>query len=144
MGSGKPNISASELAVLEVLWDRGPAKARAVFDTLGDRGCQWTYATVLTLLRRLEAKGYAQADKSEFAHVFRASLSRENLLWQRLRGLADRFCGGTTAPMILALVKGRRPSSDEIRQVRRVLDELEREGREKDRLKPKPPGKNAG
>jgi len=144
LGANKPGVSDSEFEVLQVLWDEGRGKVRDIFHTLRAGGQNWTYATVLTLLRRLEAKGYVQADKSEFAHTFRASVSREKMLRQRLRGLANRFCGGATAPMILALVKGRAPSAEEIRQVRRVLDELEEEEREKERLKPKASGKKRG
>ena len=127
MDSNKPRVSDSEFEILQVLWDEGPGKVRDVLCILRDRRHNWTYATVLTLLRRLEVKGYVRADTSEFAHTFRASISRDKMLGQRLRSLANRYCGGATAPMILALVKGRKPSPEEIRQVRRVLDELEKE-----------------
>lgn len=127
MGSNRPSVSDSEFEVLQVLWDEGPGRVREVLRILCARGHRWTYATVLTLLRRLEAKGYVRADKREFAHTFHASVSREKMLRHRLRSLADRFCGGATAPMVLALVKGRKPSPEEIRRVRLILDELERE-----------------
>ena len=123
--TAKPSISDSELEVLKVLWERGPAKVREVLDILRDRGFRWAYPTVLTLLRRLEAKGYVKKDKGGLAHVFRPAHSRENLVVQRLREIKDQICEGEAAPLVLALVENYRFSPEEIERFRHLLDELE-------------------
>jgi hypothetical protein len=69
LAAPKPEVSESEFEVLEILWQSGSGKARDVFESLRERGSGWTYATVLTLLRRLEAR-VTSAPTSEFAHVF--------------------------------------------------------------------------
>jgi predicted transcriptional regulator len=80
---------------------------------------------VLTLLQRLEAKGYAASDKSGIAHVFRPAMSRDTLLRQRLKDLANDFCEGIATPLMLALVEGERFTAEELNQFRRLLDRLE-------------------
>jgi predicted transcriptional regulator len=80
---------------------------------------------VLTLLQRLEAKGYVASDKTGLAHVFRAQVSRDRLLRQRLKDLANQLCEGTPAPLVLALVENQHFSAVEIEQFRRLLDRLE-------------------
>ncbi len=52
-----PTIPDSELDVLKVLWDKGQATVREALETLRQDGRQWSYATVATLLDRLESKG---------------------------------------------------------------------------------------
>jgi len=117
-------VSDTEMDVLKVLWDQGPGTVREINAVLRRRGRRWAYTTVLTLLQRLQAKGYVASDKSDAAHVFTAAVSRDRLLKQRLRELADELCRGTTTPLVLALVEGQRFTAEEIAQFRQLLDEL--------------------
>jgi len=82
------------------------------------------YTTVMTLLGRLEVKGYVASDKSGFAHVFRAAVSRDDVVHQHLATLANEFCDGQPAPLVLALVQGQRFTADELAEFRRLIDEL--------------------
>ena len=125
MPSPQPTISETELDVLKVLWEQGPGTVREVNALLRKQGRRWAYTTVLTLLQRLEAKGYVASDKSDLAHVFRAAVSRDKLLRQRLKDLANQLCEGTATPLVQALVEGTRFSAEEIQQFRQLLDRLE-------------------
>lgn len=125
MAARRLSVSDTELEVLRVLWEQGPGTVRAIADVLRRQGRTWAYNTVLTLLQRLEAKGYVAADKGGQAHVFRPAVSRDHLLRQHLRDLADQLCGGAPAPLVLALVEGNRFSSEEIERLRQRLDQLE-------------------
>ena len=122
-------VSESELEVLKTLWGVGPGTVRAVNAALQRRGRRWAYTTVQTLLQRLEAKGYVACDRSGPAHVFRAAVSRDGLVSRRLRDLADQLCGGTASPLLLALVEDAQLTSDDVRELRRLLDRLDPPGR---------------
>jgi len=121
----QPLISETELAVLKVLWDLGAGTVRQVQAVLRRQGRKWAYTTVQTLLTRLQGKGYAASEKGGPAHVFRAAVSREELLKKRLGALADEFCEGTASPLVLALVEGGRFTPAEIEQFRQLLDQLD-------------------
>jgi predicted transcriptional regulator len=123
------SVSESELEVLKTLWDIGPGPVRAVNAALKRRGRRWAYTTVQTLLQRLEAKGYVACDRGGPAHVYRAAVSRDGLVSRRLRDLADQLCGGTASPLLLALVEEGRLTSEDVRQLRRLLDRLDPPGR---------------
>ena len=126
MGETKrPSINETELDILKVLWDHGPATVRSVNDLLRRHGRRWAYTTVLTLLSRLEAKGYVSSDKSGLAHVFRPAMSRDKLLRQRLKDLATQLCEGASTPLVHALVEEHRFTPEEIDHFRRLLDQLE-------------------
>ena len=125
--STQPPISETEQAVLKVLWDRGPGPVREILAALVEQGHSWAYTTVQTLLTRLMAKGYVAADRTGPAHVYRAAVSRGELLQQRLSDLADTFCEGTASPLMLALVEGSEFTAEEIARFRELLDKLEAE-----------------
>lgn len=131
-------ISDTEKAVLKVLWDVGQGTVREVLAALNEQGHSWAYTTVQTLLTRLMAKGYVRADRGGTAHVYKAAVSRNELLQQRLTDLAETYCEGTASPLVLALVEGSEFTTEEIAQFRELLDRLEadRPGRKKKGGKP--------
>jgi len=117
-------VSDAELEVLKVLWTGGPATVRDVGASLRRRRRRLAYNTVLTLLSRLREKGYVAADRRDTAHLFRAKVTREDLIGSTLSDLADRVCDGTASPLVHALVRGQRFSADEIAHFRKLLDDL--------------------
>ena len=119
----RPALSASEREVLKVLWDHGPGTTREINEVLEHQGRQWAYTTVATLLQRLLVKKYAASDPSAVPHVYRALVSRDELLERRLKDAAEEFCDGRAAPLVLALVQGNQFSVEEVARLRRILDE---------------------
>jgi predicted transcriptional regulator len=59
------DVTDAELAVLQVLWKRGPAAIRDITDVLYPRDVETQYSTVKRLLARLEAKGFVRRDRRE-------------------------------------------------------------------------------
>jgi predicted transcriptional regulator len=121
----RPAMSDAEREVLKVLWDHGPLAVRNVLARLTDQGQQWTRSTVITLLQRLEKKGYVASDKSRFAFVFRPLASREDVISARMNDLAGELCDGDALPLVLAFAERHRFSPDELARFRQMIDELE-------------------
>jgi predicted transcriptional regulator len=120
------DVTDAELAVLQTLWDRGPATIRQLTDALYPEGTEAHYATVQKLLDRLEAKGHVARDRSGHAHVFTATTDRDALLGQRLRAMAERLCGGLLGPLLTHLVRAEELSTRERQELRALIDELDR------------------
>src|SRR4051812_29557445 len=93
-------MTAAAREALKVLWDRGPLAVRDVHAALAERGHEWSGCTVITLLQRLEKKGYVESDRSQFAFVFRAAVSREDEVHARLTDLAGELCDGEALPLV--------------------------------------------
>jgi predicted transcriptional regulator len=125
VGAQRPETSDTELEVLKALWDHGPGTVRELDAVLRGQGRRWAYTTVQTLLNRLQAKGYVASDKRELAHIYRPTVSKDKLLRQRLRDLAEELCEGVPTPLVLALVENHRFTAEEIAHFRRLIDELE-------------------
>jgi BlaI family penicillinase repressor len=125
-------VSEAELEALKVLWDLGPSTVRAVHEELRRRSKPWAYTTVLTLLQRLEAKGHARSDRAAQANVYTAAASRLQMLGLQLRNLADRFCDGTSSPLVAALAETGRLTPEDVEELRRLIDRLSpRHGRKR-------------
>jgi predicted transcriptional regulator len=99
------DVTEAELALMQVLWDRGPASIRQLTDLLHPRGGQAQYATIQKQLERLEAKGFVKRDRSLFVHLFEASVDRDELIGRRIRQVMDQLCGGSVTPLISHLAR---------------------------------------
>jgi predicted transcriptional regulator len=121
------DVTDAELAVLQVLWDQGSATIRQITDALYPAGDDASYATVQKLLERLEGKGHVERDRSSFAHRFRARTDRDTLVGNRLRAMAEKLCGGLMAPLLTHLVRAEALSPQERRDLRALIDELDRQ-----------------
>lgn len=116
-----------ELAILNLLWDRGQATAREVFDALY-REEGGGYTTALKMLQVMHAKGLVDRDDHQRAHVYRAAVSRDTTQRALVSDLVKRLFGGRPAALALsALGNDRRPTADELDQIRSLLDRIERE-----------------
>ena len=129
------DVTDAELAVLQALWDGGPAPIRRLTDALYPQGGVAQYATVQKLLERLEAKGYVRRDRSASVHVFAAAVGRDELIGRRLRSLADKLCGGSLTPLLSHLLQSGPLSAEERRSLRELIDELDT--RERPRRRPR-------
>jgi BlaI family transcriptional regulator, penicillinase repressor len=120
----KASLSEAEREALRALWDHGPGTVRQIMELLGERGRGWVYSTVATLLRRLTGKGYSASETVGGSLVYRAALSREDLLERRLKDAAVELCDGAEAPLVfLALVQGNRFTAAELDRIQRIIDE---------------------
>jgi predicted transcriptional regulator len=118
-------MSDAEADVLNVLWEHGPGTVRELHAALGRFGQQWTRSTVITLLQRLERKGYVASDRSKFAFVFRPAVTRQEVMHERMLELADELCAGQAAPLVMAFAERHRFTDAEIERFRKMIEEME-------------------
>jgi predicted transcriptional regulator len=124
----RPRPTPAELEILRVLWEQGPSTVRSVQETLDQRR-PTGYTTVLKLLQIMTEKGLATRDETARAHVYAARLPAEDTQRQLVRDLLDRAFGGSALKLVMHALAARRASPGEIRRIRRMLDEIEGEGR---------------
>ena len=119
------DLPDAELSVLQTLWERGPSTIRQLTDALYPSGTEAHYATVQKLLDRLEFKGCVSRDRSSWAHVFKAIVDRDELIGRRLQAVAEKLCGGSLTPLLTNLVRSKRLTPRERREIRKLMDELD-------------------
>jgi BlaI family penicillinase repressor len=128
------DVTDTQLAMLQVLWERGQATRRAVTDALYPGGGQAHYATVQKLLERMEERGFVRHVRRDGVLVYTATVGRDELISRRLRDVADKLCGGAVTPLVMTLVRSQPLSADELRELSEFLDEQKRRrGRPRER-----------
>jgi predicted transcriptional regulator len=125
MGSGTPNIPDAEWAVLQLLWERGPATVRQLLDILYPKGGPSEYATAHKLLERLQAKGLVRRDRHEGAYLFEAAVARDEVIGQQLEALVEKMCNGSLQALLTNLVRVKRLSGDELRELLALVESLD-------------------
>jgi BlaI family transcriptional regulator, penicillinase repressor len=108
-----------ELAILRVLWARGPSTVRQVAEVLGR---ETGYTTVLKLLQIMTEKGLVRRDESQRTHVYEAACSQDQTERQLVTDLMDRVFGGSAAKLVLQALSATRASPEELAEIRRLLD----------------------
>jgi predicted transcriptional regulator len=119
------DVTETELAILDVIWDRGACEIREIVEAMYPQHTQARHTTVKSLLERLAEKGYVEADTSRFAHKFSARVSREAYVGQQLQKLADNHFAGSLAPMLLALVDRVKLSRKERDAIRKMIEGIQ-------------------
>ena len=120
-----PRPTDAELEILKVLWRRGPSTVREVFETLGENKVTG-YTTVLKTMQIMAEKGLVVRDESERAHRYEPA-AREDETQRRLVGdLLRKAFDGSAKKLVLQALSTERASADELDEIRRLLDELER------------------
>jgi predicted transcriptional regulator len=124
-----PTIPDSELDVIKVLWDRGQGTVREILDTLKSAGRSWSYATVATLLDRLEAKGMIESDRSELAFVYKPCVTEAEVQQKRVGNLVEKLYNGEPGLLVMHLLKSHPLDPAQARQVRSLLEEMTAESK---------------
>lgn len=123
-------LSAAQLEIMHVVWARGEATVADVWGALSARR-KVARNTVLTMLARLEEKGWLTRDAGGHAHRYRAAVGREATLGTMLGRLVEAGFGGSVEGLVLALLDRRGVSRDEADRIRAMIDRAERRGDEK-------------
>jgi len=123
-----PRPTDAELAILRVLWERGPSTVREVHDSLS-RTHDSGYTTILKLLQIMTDKRLVVRDESQRAHVYSTTLSQQRTQTQLLGDLIDRAFGGSPANLVMQALSASKASAEELTAIRHLLDRMEEEAK---------------
>jgi BlaI family transcriptional regulator, penicillinase repressor len=116
-----PRPTDAELAILRVLWARGPSTVRQVHEILS-RERPAAYTTSLKLLQIMIDKGLVRRDEADRTHIYHPRLTEEQTQRQLIRDLVDRAFGGSASKLVMQALATKRASDEELGEIRRLLD----------------------
>ena len=109
----------AEVAILRVLWARGPSTVREVAEAMGRENA---YTTILKLLQIMTDKGLVRRDESERTHVYKATATEDQTKRQLVAELVDKVFEGSPAKLVMQALSAGKASPEEIAEIRRLLD----------------------
>jgi predicted transcriptional regulator len=123
--SKKPSeirLGRLELQIMSVVWGKGTATVHDVKEALS-RGRKPAYSTILTMMRKLEAKGYLEHDVADRTYVYRATISRQRARHSMLGDLLERLFEGSPSQLVSSLVEQNQLTEQELSEIKKLIAE---------------------
>jgi BlaI family penicillinase repressor len=114
-----------ENEVMQVVWHGAPSSVEAVHQVVS-RTRDLKEATIRTILRRLEQKGYLDHEAQGRAYVYRAVEHPRSLAARAVRQIIDRFCRGSVEELVSGMVDAKVLSDAELETLEGVVRERRR------------------
>ena len=119
-----PAPTDGEMAILRVLWSRGPSTVRQVHEALhGER--KVGYTTILKMLQIMREKGIVSRQDGRRPHIYRPSQEPAVVQDGLVSALIRKAFGGSATSLVMRALSARTPSSEELRDIRNLLDAIE-------------------
>jgi BlaI family penicillinase repressor len=117
----------AELEILRVLWVHGPSTVREIHGILNQTK-PTGYTTVLKLTQIMVEKALVRRNSVEFqrAHVYEASVPKEQTQQQLVGDLVGRAFDGSASELVMRALSNKRTTPQELDEIRKLLDEHER------------------
>ncbi len=109
-----------ELKIMNVVWSRGKTTVHEVRDELS-QGRKPAYSTILTMMRKLEAKGYLTHEVDDRTYVYESTISRRAVRHGLLGDLVDRLFEGSSSLLLTSLVEQDRISDQELNEIKKLV-----------------------
>ena len=124
MPKAPPKPTDSELEILHVLWQHGPATVRTVNEQLGQHR-EIGYTTTLKIMQLMLEKGLVQRDDDARSHIYRAAVREQDTQGLLLDRFVEATFGGSALKLVMQALGHRKTSPDELAQIRRLLNDIE-------------------
>ncbi|MDO8944047.1 MAG: BlaI/MecI/CopY family transcriptional regulator [Desulfobacterales bacterium] len=115
-----------ELEILKILWRDGPATVRQVREALAPTR-KLAHTSVITMLNIMTDKEYLARTTEGGMHTYRAKVGAQAVRRRMLSDLVRRAFDGSASGLVASLLGGRMVSQRELDDVRRLIDQYEKE-----------------
>jgi len=116
--------TTAELAILQVLWRRGPSTVREVHEAVyadTDTG----YTSALKIMQNMLAKGLVSRSEDARQHVYAAAVSERPTLNRLVRGWMDSAFAGSSLALAMQALDARPVAPEELAQLKAMIEKLE-------------------
>ena len=125
MKSEKPVLTDQELEIMKIIWTRGTATVRDVYEELLTRR-KIAYTTVMTMMGILEQKGHLKKSADERAYVYTPAQPQREVVGNMIHDFLKRVFNGSAKPLLVHLVEDKKLSTEELDEIRKLLKDKRR------------------
>jgi BlaI family transcriptional regulator, penicillinase repressor len=119
---GLPRPTDGELAILRVLWARGPSTVRQVFEVMSEEK-ELGYTTVLKMLQIMTDKGLVEREEEGRGHIYAPCLSEHQTQKHLVSDLLEKAFGGSALKLVMQALATKKTSKQDLAEIRKLLDE---------------------
>jgi BlaI family transcriptional regulator, penicillinase repressor len=122
MRKRSPVLTEQELEIMKIIWQRGEATVREVYEELLERR-KVAYTTVMTMMGVLEGKGHVEKAAGDRAYVYRPTRPKQEVISSMVTDFVARVFNGSATPLLMHLIESEQVTREELDEVTRVLKE---------------------
>lgn len=105
---------------MKIVWDRGSATVRDVYETLLERR-RVAYTSVMTMMNILEQKGHLKRKQVDRAYLYESTKPRAQVTRGMVREFVDRVFNGSAEPLLLHLVEDEKLTEKDLDEIKRII-----------------------
>jgi predicted transcriptional regulator len=105
---------------MKIVWDRGNATVRDVYETLLERR-RVAYTSVMTMMNILEQKGHLKRKQVDRAYLYESTKPRAQVTRGMVREFVDRVFNGSAEPLLLHLVEDEKLTEKDLDEMKRLI-----------------------
>ncbi len=122
----KVQPTRAELAILRVLWCRGPSTVRDVHESLGGNDRRTRYTTTLKQMQVMVDKRLVKRDESRRSHIYTAGVQESDTQQSVVTDFVDRVFEGSVQKMLIHALESGKVTDEEILEIKRLIRDWER------------------
>jgi len=116
----KNGLTDQELEIMKVVWERGSATVREVYEDLLTRR-KIAYTTVMTMMGILEQKGRLNKEVSERAYVYSPAEPKGEVVGGMVTDFLKRVFNGSAQPLLVHLAENRDIRQEHLDEISKLL-----------------------
>ena len=122
MSAFRKKPTDAELAILRVLWARGPSTVRQIAEVMAEGGRETGYTTVLKLLQIMTEKRIVVRDETARTHIYAPASTQGQTQRQMVTDLLDRVFDGSAAQLVMQALAAKKTTPEELAEIRKLLN----------------------
>ena len=126
----KKKPTKSELEILSVLWKKGEATVREVFESISLEKST-SYTTVLKLMQIMLAKGLVVRNVEKRAHVYLPAVKQNETGKQMINEVLNRVFSGSAMRLVQQVLENEQTTPEELKEIRVMIEKAEKEAKGK-------------
>ncbi len=116
--------TASEMEILQILWEEGDSTVREVHDILSMKKASG-YTTTLKLMQIMHDKGLLRRNDEARSHVYTPAVKKESMQKQAVTKMINGMFKGSPAKLIMHALGNHKATKEEIAEIKKYLNEME-------------------
>jgi len=113
-----------EMAILQILWEKGPCSVRAVHEALNPEGTA-AYTTTLKLMQIMVEKGSAIRNTDQRTHIYQANVAEKTAKQSWVNQLVNTAFKGSSSQLVMQVLGNRNASPEELQAIKDMIDRIE-------------------
>ena len=122
----KMKPTESELAILQILWQKKGATVREVNDQLNSQSSsEIGYTTTLKLMQIMAEKKLVRRDTNQKIHIYYAQVTEADTQQILVNNFVDNAFRGSAMKLVLHALGNHETSQDELNEIKNLIQKLE-------------------